>query len=148
MKLYFIRTILLSLFFCSCNLSPGSYPYAEIYEFDGIKEETLIEAVEQFKYENPSYVVPKGLGLIDGRDESKIDHWYHLWFYYPDQNKIVKSWIRGNKLAFVGIGGSPYLEDYKEVNKDFSSKENRKEKEKFERLILNEIKKYIPSGEE
>lgn len=148
MKLYFIRTILLSLFFCSCDLSPGSYPYAEVYEFDGIKEETLIEAVELFKYENPTYAVPKGLGLIDGRDESKIDHWYHLWFNYSGENQILYAWIRGDKFAFVSINQGTSLGNWKSINQDFDDSRNRKEKEKFERLILNEIKKYIPSGEE
>ena len=127
--------------FSSCNFAPGSYPYAEIYEFD-VSEEVLINAVEEFKSDNPKYDLLNQERFIDGRRNEK-DHWYHIWFYYPDRNKIVKSWIRGNKIAFIGIGDGMDLRNYKEINKDFARQANKKQKERFERLILNEIKKNI-----
>ena len=49
-----IFCLLVILFFVSCNLAPGSYPYAEIYEFQ-VSESRLISAVEKFKNENPKY---------------------------------------------------------------------------------------------
>lgn len=129
-------------FFTSCDFGPESYPYAEIYEFD-VSEEVLIKAVEEFKTDNPKYVLSNQERFIDGKRDEK-DHWYHIWFYYPDRNKVVKSWIRGNKIAFVGIGDGMDLSNYKEINKDFSRQENKNEKEIFERLILDKINNYIP----
>ncbi|MBG6063163.1 hypothetical protein IWX83_002973 [Flavobacterium sp. CG_9.1] len=127
--------------FTSCDFAPGSYPYAEVYEFD-VSEKVLIKAVEDFKSNNPKYVLSNQERFIDGR-RNKNDHWYHIWFYYPDENKIVKSWIRDNKIAFVGIGDGMDLSNYKEINKDFSWSENKEEKEKFEKEILNMIKKKL-----
>jgi len=124
--------------FNSCNPAPGSYPYAEIYEFD-VSEEVLIKAVEEFKRDNPKYKLSNQERFIDGKRNNK-DHWYHIWFYYPDRNKIVKSWIRDNKIAFIGIGDGMDLSNYKEINKDFDYSENEKEKKKFEERILNRIK--------
>ncbi len=57
---------------------------------------------------------------------------------------IVKSWIRGNKIAFVGIGSGMDLSNYKEINKDFDYSENKKEKKKFEEQILNKIMEKLP----
>ncbi|WP_264536246.1 hypothetical protein [Flavobacterium sp. N1736] len=127
--------------FSSCNLAPGSYPYAEIYEFD-VSEEVLIKAVEEFKIDNPKYTLPNQERFIDGK-KNKKDHWFHVWFYYPDRNKIVKSWIRGNKIAFVGIGEGMDLRSYKEINKDFGYSENKEEKRMFEEQILKKIKEKL-----
>jgi hypothetical protein len=127
--------------FTSCDFAPGSYPYAEVYEFD-VSEEVLIKAVEEFKSDNPKYALSNQERFIDGKRNEK-DHWYHIWFYYPDRNKVVKSWIRGNKIAFVGIGDGMDLSNYKEINKDFARQANTNEKEIFERLILDKINNYI-----
>ena len=44
--------------------------------------------------------------LKDGRRNEK-DHWYHVYFYYQQENEIVKTWVRssesGTTFAFVGI---------------------------------------------
>jgi hypothetical protein len=127
--------------FYSCNLAPGSYPYAEVYEFD-VSEGVLIKAVEEFKSDNPKYALPNQERFVDGKRDEK-DHWYHIWFYYPDRNKVVKSWIRGNKIAFIGIGDGMDLSNYKEINKDFGYSENKEEKKKFEERILNKIKEKL-----
>ena len=82
--------------------------------------------------------------FTDGKRDEK-DHWCHIWFYYSDRNIIVKSWIRGNKIAFVGIGDGMDLSNYKEINKDFGFFENRAEKKKFEERILNPIKAILES---
>ncbi|MDI6033690.1 hypothetical protein QLS91_11445 [Flavobacterium sp. LB2P84] len=137
-----IISLFILFVFTSCDFAPGSYPFSEIYEFD-VSEEVLIKAVEEFKTDNPKYVLSNQERFIDGKRDKK-DHWYHIWFYYPDRNKVVKSWIRGNKIAFVGIGDGMDLSNYKEINKDFSRQENKNEKEIFERLILDEINNYTP----
>lgn len=140
-----LNTIL--LFCCvSCNFAPGSYPYAERYEIK-CDESDLINAVERFKGENPEYLVPAQTQLIDGRRDEN-DHWYHVYFYYRNDNEIVKTWIRksGEKtttFAFVGINNGLTLGNWKEINKGYSNKDNKLQIEKFERLILNEIKKQI-----
>ena len=82
--------------------------------------------------------------FTDGKRDEK-DHWFHIWFYYSDRNIIVKSWIRGNKIAFVGIGYGMDLSNYKEINKNFGFFENRAEKKKFEERILNPIKAILES---
>ena len=127
--------------FSSCNLAPGSYPYAEIYGFD-VSEGVLIKAVKEFKTENPKYVLPNQERFIDGKTNEK-DHWYHIWFYYPDRDIVVKCWIRNNKIGFVGLGNGMNLSNYKEINKDFAFFENRAEKKKFEERILNKIKEKL-----
>lgn len=139
-KMFYILTASI-LVFTSCNFAPGSYPYAEIYEFE-VSEDVLINAVVSFKKENPEYNLPNQERFEDGRRNEK-DNWYHIWFYYSKDNKIVKCWIRRNKVALVGLGDGLNLDNYMEVNKDFSRKENKVQKEKFEKLILNRLKKYI-----
>lgn len=141
MKKIFYILIVSFFVFTSCNLAPGSYPYAEIYEFE-VSETVLINAVETFKKENPEYCLSNPERFKDGRRNAK-DHWYHIWFYYSKNNKIVKCWVRNNKIAFVGLGDGLSLDNYMEVNKDFPRKENKVQKEKFEKEILNRIKEYI-----
>jgi hypothetical protein len=136
----FIILLAIILISTSCNLAAGSYPYAELYEFN-VDEETIIESVNKFKIENPEYKLPENIRFIDGK-LNKQDQWHHCWFYYANENKIVKCWVRGNKIGLVGIGTGLNLDNYKEVNNDYSRKENKKEKGKFEKLILNKIRNY------
>lgn len=130
----------------SCSLSPGSYPYAERYEINCV-ESDLILAIEKFKMENPEFNLPSQAQLKDGvRDEN--DPWYHVYFYYESENEIVKTWVRkisdgGTTFAFVAINDGLTLGKWKDINNGYSRKENKLQKEKFERLILNEIKKQI-----
>ncbi len=130
----------------SCNLAPGSYPNAELYEINS-SEIGLIRAVENFKVEHPEYSVPAQVKLKDGRRNAS-DHWYHVYFYYEKENEIVKTWIRkSNKnmttFAFVAINEGLTLGNWKDINKSYSSKDNKLQKEKFERLILEKIKKQL-----
>ena len=127
--------------FVSCNFAPGSYPYVELYKFE-VAESKIISAVNKFKMENSDYCLSNQERFIDGR-RSNNDHWYHVWFYYPKENQIVKCWIRGTHIGCVGLGEYPSLRNYKEINKDFSKQENKIQKEKFERRILKEIQSKI-----
>ncbi|MDR7130950.1 hypothetical protein J2X69_003309 [Algoriphagus sp. 4150] len=129
-------------FLYSCDFAAGSYPYAEIYEFE-VSENKLIETASEFKVNNPDYIVPENVGLFDGRSQDKTDLWYHIWFYYKEENKIIYTWIRGNKLAFVSIGEGAELGGWKRINKDFNRSENKEEKKKFEKRILNKLKESI-----
>jgi hypothetical protein len=136
--------LLLAILFCltSCDFAPGSYPYAEIYEFDA-KEDELIKIVSEFKKSNPNFILPEDINIKDGRSNDVSDHWYHIWFYYKEEDKIVYTWIRGSKFAFVSINEGSELGNWKRINKDFTQVENKKEKEKFEKLILNKIKDKV-----
>lgn len=130
----------------SCIISSGSYPYAEKYKFK-IKETELVKIIVKFKNDNPDYCVPKEIQLVDGKKDSN-DYWYHIYFYYKYENRIVYTWVRQYdaaycEFAFVAINTGLTLGNWKDINHDFSSDENKLEKEKFERLILNQIKLKI-----
>ncbi|NVO09210.1 MAG: hypothetical protein HXX16_04535 [Bacteroidales bacterium] len=131
----------------SCNFSSGSYPNAEIYEFK-INESEIISIIERFKKNNPDYCVPEQTQLKDGKSDDRNDHWYHIYFYYKDKNWIIYTWVRQTSkdmtsFAFVSINEGLNLGNWKDINKDYSSKENKLQKELFEQRILNEIKKQI-----
>jgi len=144
-KIIVLNTIL--MFSCvSCSLAPGSYPYAEKYEISCV-ESDLVNAIEKFKEENPEYRIPAQTQLKDGRRD-KNDHWHHVYFYYEKENEIVKTWTRKSSettttFAFVAINNGLTLGKWKDINNGYSKKDNKLQKEKFERLILNEIKKQL-----
>jgi hypothetical protein len=136
--------IICSIAFSACNIAPGSYPYAEEYRIN-VPESALVEAVNKFKTENQIYIVPPEVGLTDGRRDNH-DFWYHIYFYYPGQNSIVKCWTRPvtkNKttFAFIAINSGLALGNWKMINEDFSDLENERQKAFFEEHILNKIKK-------
>ena len=138
--------LIFSLKLSSCNFSPGSYPYAQEYEIN-VNESILIKAVEDFKKSNPLYIVPNYLQIKDGRYTEK-DHWYHNYFYYPDEIQIINAWLRSSDkghttLAFVGINQGLTLGHWKEINKDFNNSENQLQKQKFEERILRKIKEKL-----
>ena len=129
----------------ACDFAPGSYPYAEEYEFK-VPESELIEAIQNFKRDNPQYIVPKQTQLTDGRNNNTgQDYWYHIYFYYPKENQIVKAWARPSEegkttFAFIALNQGLELGNWKEINKDFGRLENKAEINKFEERILNKIK--------
>ncbi|MEE1900094.1 hypothetical protein GN157_12365 [Flavobacterium rakeshii] len=144
MKKYLIFLSL--MFLVSCNFAPGSYPYAEIYTIE-VGYNNLIQAVEEFKRTHPEYIVPDSVGLYDGKSDRPDDHWYHIYFYNKTQNKILYTWVRtsdeGCSFAFVAVNDGLKLGNWKYINKDFSSKENRLEKQYFETEILNYIRQSL-----
>jgi len=150
------RSIIVTIIVCAAVIlffqlgrmfAPGSYPYAEWYKLN-IDEPALIELVKEFKKQNPIYDAPAEVGLTEGR-RGKSDHWYHIYFYYPEENQIINSWIRENGknetvFALVGVNDGLTLGNWREINKDFSRSENREQKRMFEERILNKIKDRIP----
>lgn len=145
MKINKSIALFILLFFISCDFAPGSYPYVETYEIRG-NEAEVVKIIERFKIENQDYNVPKELNLLDGRSDRVGDHWYHIYFYYKDTNKIINTWLRqaeGNKTTFalVAINDGLQLGNWKRINKDFSRKENIQEKEKFTTLIVDKVQK-------
>ena len=145
MKIYkYIIVFFITISLNSC-FNPGSYPYAERYGSE-VSEQELINAVEKFRENNPEYYVPLEYYKNVGR-RNKNDHWYHIYFYYKADNKVIYTWIRGGRnastFAFVAIGDGANFNYSKLINNDFSRKENKKHKEQFERLIVSEIRKYV-----
>ena len=142
-RLIFFFFIYSCLFFPSCDFAPGSYPYAERYILN-TNEKDLITAIDSFKKSNPKYNVPQSVGLQDGRGNAD-DYWYHIYFYYPEENQIVYTWVRleeKSKTAFalVSINDGLALGKWKEINKGFSNAENAEQKKKFEDRILKKVK--------
>jgi hypothetical protein len=128
-----------------CNV-PGSYVYAEEYILD-MESSKLITIVRQFKNDHPEYVVPASLHIVDGKRDS-ADLWYHVYFFYPVENRIVKTWIRSTPddkttFAFVCLNEGLILGHWKYINKDFSFFENRRQKQLFEKRILRPINEEI-----
>ncbi|WP_158800265.1 hypothetical protein [Pedobacter sp. L105] len=123
--------------------SPGSYPYAEEYNVN-VNEAKLINSINKFKKTNPKYIVPGRLNLKEGRNQVN-EHWYSVYFYYPESDEIIYAWTRPNgpestTLGFVSINHGNHLGNWKDINKDFKSSQNLMQKEKFVNLILNPIK--------
>lgn len=110
MKLFFIIiSIASAVLLGSCKIfSVGSYPNAQLYDVK-TSEDTLIEAIRKFKFDNPIYDVPKQLQLKDGRDTTNPNQlWYHVYFYFPTENQIIYTWTRpsnngGTDFALVAI---------------------------------------------
>lgn len=152
---------LIVFYYIGWSLAPGSYAKAEVYEFS-IHEETLIEIIKEFKKENPSLDMTKPVRFEngeefyfeDGRKDSS-DHWYYIYFYYPDKNQIVMTWTRPNtnwenpklekstSFAFVSVNDGLTLGNWTDVNDSFFWWENTPMKEKFEKIILDKIKNKI-----
>jgi hypothetical protein len=147
--LLIIVSIIFLLYWLAYQFGAGSYPYAEVYELNE-PEQDVINAISQFKSENPDYIVPKGsldLGESEGRRNNS--HWFNNYFYYPQENQIVFTWTRPEsktktKFAFVSLNDGLVLGHWKRVNKDFGfflfSSENKRIKKQFEERILDKIK--------
>lgn len=138
----FVLIFISLLISMSCNLAPGSYPYAEEYKFD-TNEQNLIRAIRGFKETNPEFQIPESTQLKDGRKAN--DFWFHVYFYYSNENEIVKCWTRAidknhTTFAFVGINKGLKLGNWKMINQDYTRSENKMQKKKFEERILNKIK--------
>ena len=126
--------------------SPGTFPNAENYDFE-LSEPELIKIINRFKENNKKYMPPSNYDLIDGRQNPK-DQWYRLYFYYPETNEIIYAWTRVNTknsttIGFVRVNRGSQLGNWKDINRDFDYNENKKQKEKFNNVILNPIREMI-----
>jgi len=135
-------------------MAPGSYARAEIYELQ-ISEDSLVQVIMDFKNENPELVLSKPVHIPNGQDyffmdgrRDSTDHWYHVYFYYPDKNQIVKTWIRRDtrtttQFAFVSLNNGLTLGNWITVNESFWWWKNKPIKEEFENRILKKIEQQI-----
>lgn len=141
------------LYWLRRELSVGSYPNAEKYIIND-NEKDVKKAILEFKQNNKEYLVPKASinnqGAWDLLDEPKGDpqHWFGFYFYYKNENKIVFTLTRStgkNKTEFFFVATNKGLNigNWKDINKDFDSYENKIEKEKFEKEILKGIQNEL-----
>ncbi|MEO7992088.1 MAG: hypothetical protein ABI663_21225 [Chryseolinea sp.] len=133
--------------------SPGSYGHAERYELD-YPEEKVIDAINKLKESDKELVVPKVTiqndgqwDLSDGKEKTS-DHWHKFYFYDKEKNRILFTWTRPSGLntttfAFVSINYGLDLGNWKDVNDDFGSSENREIKKNFEETILQRVKRNL-----
>lgn len=126
--------------------SPGSYPNVEKYNLN-LNENGIVNVINRFKEMNPKYVPPHDYGLKDGR-KNKNDHWYGVYFYYPESKEILYVWLRPSSsttttVGFVSVNKGNKLGHWKDINRDFDSAENLLQKRKFNELILDPIRKMI-----
>lgn len=130
-------------FGCDINvISAGSYAYAETYLILS-SEQSVITAVKDFKVKHPETVVPLS-DVVDGRVDSS-DHWFHMYFYLPKENRIVNCWtipasINQTTFAIVGVNEGLELGNWKYINKDFNALENKNILINIEETLLNPIK--------
>jgi len=135
-------------------ISAGSYADAEIYQLNYSVEEVK-DAIKQFKKEHSEFNTPKVSVRNEGEfeliDKESKNHWFLIYFYNPDQNVILNICIRGNstntKLAFVALNKGLDIGNWKDVNKDFSYKENEKIKEHFQTKYLTPIKRLLDKNQ-
>ncbi len=144
-----IAACIFTLYFGLKYIAPaGSYCYAENYEF-AVSETELINKIEEFKKNNPQYIPPQS--FKDGRRDSS-DYWYCMYIKLPTDDYYISFWVRGNenKKTTLGLVSANYkLENisWKNINKDFSSYENKQIKIKFEKMFLDRLElKYDKKG--
>lgn len=145
-KKHIIWPVIIGAFLCFMYLgvrmmAPGSYVYAETFEFN-VAEDKLIKSLEDLKKNNPQFVVPIK-DLTDGR--SGNDYYYRFYFHYQKENQIVCFWTRPltkeiTTLGFVSICNDDQSHSRRiEINKDLSRKENKEAIKKFKEIILNNL---------
>ena len=128
------------------NFAPGSYPYAQRYLLE-YSEKEIKEAIRVFKNENPKYMLPKmKMQLSDGQSEE--GHWYYVYFYNPDEDKVLFTWTRPVKkdrtvFAFVAMNDGVHLGNWKDINGELPFEENERAKRQFEEKILYRIEEIV-----
>ena len=148
---FFLWTSYLWKFF-SCGIA-GSYPCVETWSLN-VSEKNLIEIIDSLKKEHPELEPPNVTFPTSGRN----GYWYDFIFYYADTNEEVQAWVRQNDdfntttIAIVAL--FPHVDsltpineihygDRKEINRDYSYFENKKQISKFEDKIITLIRQKI-----
>lgn len=135
----------------SCFFAAGSYPYAELYEFDSTFDKLKMQ-IQEFKALNPQYEVIQ----INEKEEyynpdgySNDSIWAGFYFYFSDIGASVLSVVnvynipsteKSVILRLVGLTYSPNFGEWKRFNtKDMSKEDNANIKKKFETEILDHL---------
>jgi hypothetical protein len=119
-----------------CNLSSGSYPYAEEYELNYSTDDVLL-AIEKLKKSNACFTVPKvtidGKQYFDLQDEkaSTAQAFNLVYFYNPIEKQIILTHLQPKatgitSIAVVSINEGLQIGNWKDINKDFNHPEIKK----------------------
>ncbi|TAE19329.1 MAG: hypothetical protein EAZ47_09460 [Bacteroidetes bacterium] len=157
MKFHYLTFIILIVGFgiLSCNISAGSYPYAEVYKINA-SEAQVKKAIDIFKQQNPEFKIPNvtigGGKPFELKDEqtSNPSHWFVAYFYFAADNEIAYTYTRPQNsdvtsFAFVSVNKGLNLGTWQDLNFDLSKKETEVELIKFEQQILVPIQHIIDS---
>jgi len=149
-----VIALMIAIYYLGWSFAPRSYARAEIYEIE-VPEKTLIQIIDIVKNENPSLILNEKVRisennefyLKEGRRDNK-DFWYSIYFYYPDRQRIAKTWTRPKtktttSFAFVGINQGLTLGNWKDANESFFWWKNRSLKNEFEKRIFSKIEMKI-----
>jgi hypothetical protein len=141
--LFAVSIVAFFLYKISISFNPGNFGNAERFQIN-IGEEQLIEFIEEFKRDNPEHRVPSHVQLLDHRN----NHWYVIYFYYPQENEIILTWTRPaskdrTTFALVSVSNVASLGTWADINKDLTPMESRAQIDRFEQLILSDIRKRI-----
>ncbi len=136
------------LMYLAWSFGPGGYPRAEVYEF-AIPEDSLIQIIYEAKEENQNIKIPNELIepiFNEGRKDS-TDHYYHVFFYYPDKNQVVKTATRKDgkrksTLMFIYIYDLE-TRSWIQVNEYFWWWKNKPLLDEFEKRILSKIQEKV-----
>ena len=149
--LFFLWTSYLWKFF-SCGIA-GSDPCAEYWTIN-TSESNLIKVIELIKKQHPELNPPNE----PYSPPKKRSYWYDFTFYYSDTNEDVQTWIRESDdsnfttIALVAMyqhidSLTPISEinsnSRKEINRDFTYFQNKKQILKFENKIISLIQQKI-----
>jgi hypothetical protein len=115
----------------------GSYPFVESWEINA-PEADVIKAIKKIKAEHPYLIPPKDTSFRDS-------YWYYIDFYYPDTKEIAHAWTREDlngittTIAFVSLSKLNDEQDRRLINRDFWYVANRREINKFKKIVISKI---------
>ena len=119
-------------------MAPGSYPYAESYEFKA-PENVVIDSIKQFKKRHPA-LDNTYFKSSEGRSDSS--YWYYN-YYILTNGKAVMTWTRpcdnGNtELALVSVYETS-TRSWMDFNDDLNKSDNERLKKLFEEDVLRKL---------
>jgi hypothetical protein len=139
-----ITIALLAFGFLGLFLGAGNYGYAQRYDFTTSRE-NLIEAINEFKTQNPQYKVPANLDLTDSSDSTA--GYYHAYIYYPLENETIHfvafnnpDYSKQSSIYLDAVNEGQSLGHWKEVNRDYGRNENLRVKKIFRETLLDKLK--------
>jgi len=86
---------------------------------------------------------------LDDVAYTNTSYWYYVDFYYPDTKEIVHTWLRpatdslSTTIALIGFSKLSSPTKFRYINKDFWYFSNKNQVSKFQKNIIDRIKKEI-----
>lgn len=148
---FFLWTTYLWRFFKSHHA--GSYPTAETWTISA-KQEDIIKGIKELKQEHPE-LDPSDRPVPNSRI---VKYWYLEIFHYSDTDEDIEIYLRPGEDSLFTILGFTSIRQHmdtftpeaklnytssRDINKDYSYFENKKQIKKFEETILKPIMKEL-----